>query len=67
MSVIYSPDGNILATTNDKGVTLWDAQTGDLLATLGEAVAFSPDGHMVVTGGRHDTAILWELQPESLK
>ena len=65
VSVIYSPDGNILATTNDKGVTLWDAQTGDLLATLGEArypVAFSPDGHMVVTGGRNDTAILWELQ-----
>jgi WD40 repeat protein len=65
VSVIYSPDGSILATTNDKGVTLWDAQTGDLLATLGEArypVAFSPDGHTVVTGGRNDTAILWELQ-----
>jgi WD40 repeat protein len=65
VSVIYSPDGSILATTNDKGVTLWDAQTGELLSTLGEArypVAFSPDGHTVGTGGRNDTAILWELQ-----
>jgi WD40 repeat protein len=65
VSVIYSPDGSILVTTNDKGVTLWDAQTGELLATLGEArypVAFGPDGHTVATGGRNDTAILWELQ-----
>jgi WD40 repeat protein len=65
VSVIYSPDGSMLATTNDRGVTLWDGQTGDLLATLGEArypVAFSPDGHTMVTGGRNDTAILWELQ-----
>ncbi|HUS10938.1 MAG TPA: WD40 repeat domain-containing protein [Pyrinomonadaceae bacterium] len=65
VSVIYNPDGSILVTTNDKGVTLWDAQTGELLATLGEArypVAFSPDGRTIATGARQDTAILWELQ-----
>lgn len=65
VSVIFNRDGNILATTNDQGVTLWDAQTGELLATLGEArypVAFSPDGHTVATGARNDIAILWDLQ-----
>jgi len=64
-SVIFNPAGTILATTNDKGVTLWDAQTGQLLVTLGEArypVAFSPDGKTIATGGRNDTAILWEMR-----
>ncbi len=72
-SVIYDAEGNILATTNDQGVTLWDANTGELLATLGEArypVAFNPNGHTLVTGARNDTAILWELigtlKPEPL-
>ncbi|HSS20171.1 MAG TPA: WD40 repeat domain-containing protein [Pyrinomonadaceae bacterium] len=64
VSVIFNSAGTILATTNDKGVTLWDADTGELLATLGEArfpVTFSQDGHTVATGGRKDTALLWEL------
>ena len=64
-SVVYSPDGRILATTSDKGVNLWDAETGELLATLGEArypVAFSRDGRTMVTGARNDTALLWELK-----
>lgn len=65
VSVIFNLAGTVLATTNDKGVTLWDAQTGDLIATLGEArypVAFSPDGRTIATGARNNTAILWELQ-----
>lgn len=65
VSIIFNLDGTVLATTNDKGVTLWDAMTGELVATLGEArypVAFSPDGRTIVTGARNDSAILWELQ-----
>jgi WD40 repeat protein len=65
VSIIFSPDGTLLATTNDKGVTLWDTQTGVQLATLDEArypVTFSPDGRTIATGSRNDTAILWELQ-----
>lgn len=65
VSAIFNPAGTILATSNDKGVTLWDAQTGELIATLGEArfpVAFSPDGYTMATGARTNTAILWELQ-----
>ena len=65
VSVIFNPEGTLLVTTNDKGVTIWDAQTGALLATLDEArypVTFSPDGRTIATGARNDTAILWELQ-----
>ena len=65
VSVIFNRAGTILASSNDKGVTLWDAATGELLVTLGDArfpVTFSQDGRTIVTGARKDTAILWELQ-----
>ncbi len=64
-SVIFNTTGTILATTNDKGVSLWDPVSGELLATLGDGrfpVAFSADGRTIVTGARKNTAIIWELQ-----
>jgi WD40 repeat protein len=50
----FSPDGKTLATGNENGVTLWDAQTGELQelldASFGDAqwgLAYSPDGNLL--------------------
>ena len=63
---VFSPDGRTIAAGPDHNVTLWDAKTGDLLATLAEAdpsehdpvngfsnlgaLVFSPDGRWLAAG-----------------
>jgi RNA polymerase sigma factor (sigma-70 family) len=55
-SVAVSPDGSLVAACAD-GARLYDARTGALLRTIGDAggrgVAFSPDGRAVAAAGFH--------------
>jgi WD40 repeat protein len=54
---VFSPDGRTIAGGPDHHVTLWDAKTGGILGTLGEAepaeigaMAFAPDGRWLAVG-----------------
>ena len=55
----FAPGGHLLAIGDPTGtVTLWDPNNGNQLRTLTNgddvrSLAFSPDGHFLITGGRH--------------
>ncbi|MER7795591.1 PQQ-binding-like beta-propeller repeat protein [Streptomyces sp. NPDC097640] len=64
LSVAFSPDGRTLAGAGNIGVGLWNAHTGEALASWGdtesvESVTFSPDGrHLASVDDEH--LILWD-------
>ena len=84
LSVAFSPDGNTLATgggwpgnsfrsgQQDKGVRLWDPDTGQLKATITgltdsvRSLAFSPDGNILATGNRDHNLQLWNVSTRGL-
>ena len=60
--VVFSPDGRLLASSDwDQTICLWDAHTGERLATLPAieargALAFSGDGSRLIESAIWDTA-----------
>jgi WD40 repeat protein/DNA-binding SARP family transcriptional activator len=72
----YSRDGALLAATARDGTArIWDTATGlplgprltfDDTQNRLTALAFTPSGDSLVTGGPQDTAIVWDLHPNRL-
>ncbi|MFT2017593.1 hypothetical protein ACMA1D_17400 [Streptomyces sp. 796.1] len=67
----YGPDGTLFSVGRDGKVTVWDALRRARLATLGahatwlRAVAVSPDGRRLATGGDDGKVLLWDVARRS--
>ena len=68
ISMDFSPDGSILATTggHEHEVRLWDVESGNLLYSLPHndpltSVAFSPDGRLLAVGCADGNIYVWEI------
>jgi WD40 repeat protein len=63
----YSPDGKMVAVSNDKTITLLDAKTGKHLQTLVghddyiKSISFSPDGKHLASADIDGKVIIWDL------
>ncbi len=68
-SVIFSPDGKLLATGDTDGIVrLWEASSfREILTCKGhnnvvDSVAFSPDGKILASGSYDKTIKLWDVK-----
>ena len=68
-SAIFSPDEKMIVSwSKGKSATIWDVETGRVLAKLkgheGRIISaqFSPDGTRIVTGATNGDATLWNLE-----
>ena len=67
LGIDTSPDGKVIARTNNNGVVLMKCKTGEQIALLKQnspsCIQFSPDGRLLVAVG-DQTVQLWDLQPD---
>ncbi len=67
LSVAISPGGKSIASASDRTITLWNPRTGEEISTLNghsrplNALAISPDGVTLVSGGEDNAIKLWNL------
>ncbi len=67
ISTAITPDGNTIASTNDRTVQLWSLATGQAISTLFghnnrvNVIKISPSGQTLATGSDDNTIKLWNL------
>ncbi|KAH6884896.1 kinase-like domain-containing protein [Thelonectria olida] len=72
LSVAFSPDGQLLATSMNDTAVSWEVETGLVCRIFAghsqtvSCVAFSPDGKLVATASMDSTAKLWDTETGTL-
>lgn len=68
--LMFAPDGNILLSSSDSSIQLWDLSTGKKTISFRtpsiRSIAISPDGKTLATGG-YEGLYLWNLESGTLK
>ncbi len=70
--LVFSPDGNIIATASrDKTVKLWSKEGKEIKTLQGHqeevnSVSFSPDGNIIASGSKDKTVKLWNKDGQEI-
>lgn len=65
--LVFSPDGNFIASSVDRTIRIWDVNTGKVKKrfkghkTTVSAAAFSPDNRTLVSSSYDDTLRFWDV------
>ncbi|KAK7687243.1 hypothetical protein QCA50_009748 [Cerrena zonata] len=66
--ISFSPNGNLIVTTWEEDIDIWNADTGKLVCTLKghtdtvRSAIFSPDGRRVVSNADDGTVCIWDVE-----
>jgi WD40 repeat protein/serine/threonine protein kinase len=66
-ALAVSPDGRTLLATQDGAICSWEVKTGKSLGPLPihrglySALAYAPNGRLLLTGSRNNTVQLWDI------
>ncbi|MGB3203562.1 MAG: WD40 repeat domain-containing protein, partial [Crinalium sp.] len=67
-SIAISPDSQIVSSSNDKTIKVWDIKTGNLLHTLqghsyfANSVVISLDNQTIISGSLDNTIKVWDIK-----
>ena len=68
-SLAFSPDGQVLATTNIENLNLWSMENGTHITSLKghtdgvDSLDSSPDGTTLASGGKDGILRIWNVEP----
>ncbi|KAK3823221.1 MAG: WD40-repeat-containing domain protein [Benniella sp.] len=68
LCVIYSPNGNQIASSSDNTIMLWDLNTENYIHTLSDHIGkvwdikYSPQGDHVASAGNDMTVRIWDVE-----